>query len=34
VDVRNEQIVYLNRDGSFRLPTPEEQSLLVQEHES
>ena len=34
VNVRNEQIVYLNRDGGFRLPTPEEQSLLVQEHES
>jgi hypothetical protein len=34
VDVRNEQIVYLNRDGGFRLPTPEEQSRLVQEHES
>ena len=25
VDVRREQIVYLNRDGTFRLPTPEEQ---------
>lgn len=34
VNVRNEQIVYLNRDGGFRLPTPEEQSRLVQEHES
>lgn len=34
VDVRNEQIVYLNRDGGFRLPTPDEQSRLVQEHES
>lgn len=34
VDVRNEQIVYLNREGGFRLPTPEEQSRLVQEHES
>jgi len=34
VDVRNEQIVYLNRDGGFRLPTSEEQSRLVQEHES
>lgn len=31
VNVRNEQIVYLNRDGSFRLPSPEEQQLLVQE---
>jgi hypothetical protein len=34
VDVRNEQIVYLNRDGTFRLPTVEEQSRLVQEHGS
>lgn len=25
VDVRREQIVYLNRDGSFRLPTAQEQ---------
>jgi hypothetical protein len=31
VNVRNEQIVYLNRDGAFRLPTAEEQQLLVQE---
>lgn len=31
VNVRNEQIVYLNRDGGFRLPTPEEQQLIVQE---
>lgn len=31
VNVRNEQIVYLNRDGGFRLPTPEEQQRLVQE---
>ncbi len=31
IDVRNEQIVYLNRDGSFRIPTPDEQQLL-QEH--
>lgn len=30
-NVRNEQIVYLNRDGGFRLPTPEEQQRLVQE---
>jgi hypothetical protein len=29
VDVRQEQIVYLNRDGAFRLPTPEEQARLV-----
>ena len=34
VDVRNEQIVYLNRDGAFRLPTAEEQTRLVQEHGS
>jgi hypothetical protein len=34
IDVRNEQIVYLNRDGSFRLPTPEEQQQLLQEHGS
>jgi hypothetical protein len=26
--VRREQIVYLNKDGAFRLPTPEEQALL------
>lgn len=31
INVRNEQIVYLNRDGSFRLPTGEEQHLLEQE---
>lgn len=31
IDVRNEQIVYLNRDGGFRLPTPEEQLQLVQQ---
>lgn len=29
--IRNEQVVYLNRDASFRLPTPEEQRQLVQE---
>jgi hypothetical protein len=28
LDVRREQIVYLNKDGAFRLPTPEEQALL------
>jgi len=28
LDVRNEQVVYLNKDGAFRLPTPEEQSAL------
>ncbi len=31
IDVRNEQVVYLNRDQGFRLPTPDEQTLLVQE---
>lgn len=31
VDVRREQIVYLNRDGSFRLPTAEEQAALQTE---
>ena len=30
LDVRREQIVYLNRDGSFRLPTPEEEAQLKQ----
>lgn len=34
IDVRNEQIVYLNRDGSFRLPTADEQQQLLQEHGS
>ncbi len=29
ITVRNEQVVYLNRDGGFRLPTPEEQRQLV-----
>jgi len=29
--VSNEQVVYLNREGVFRLPTAEEQALLVQE---
>jgi hypothetical protein len=28
VDVRSEQIVYLNRDGEFRLPTGDEQAQL------
>lgn len=31
IDVRNEHVVYLNRDGAFRLPTPEEHTLLLQE---
>jgi hypothetical protein len=34
IDVRNEQIIYLNRDGSFRLPTSDEQKQLLQEHGS
>jgi hypothetical protein len=28
LDVRSERIVYLNKDGSFRLPTGEEQRQL------
>jgi hypothetical protein len=28
LDIRQEQLVYLNRDGAFRLPTPEEQVVL------
>ncbi|NJO84774.1 MAG: hypothetical protein HC828_19745 [Blastochloris sp.] len=28
LNVRDEQVVYLNRDGAFRLPTPEEQAQL------
>jgi len=28
LDVRHEQIVYLNKDGAFRLPTPDEQATL------
>lgn len=28
LDVRRERIIYLNRDGFFRLPTPEEQARL------
>src|SRR5215216_5501016 len=28
LDIRQEQLVYLNRDGVFRLPTPEEQAAL------
>ena len=31
LDVRREQIVYLNRDGAFRLPTAEEDAQLKQE---
>jgi hypothetical protein len=33
IDVRNERVIYLNRDGSFRLPNAEEQQLLMQEHQ-
>jgi hypothetical protein len=29
LDIRNEQIIYLNKDGMFRLPTPEEQPALT-----
>ena len=29
LDVRNEQVVYLNKDGVFRLPTPAEQATLT-----
>ncbi len=32
IEVHNEQVLYLNKDGAFRLPTPEEQGLLAQEH--
>lgn len=32
VEVRQEQIVYLNREGAFRLPTAEEQARLRQDH--
>ncbi len=32
IDVRNEQVVYLNRDGFFRLPTAGEQHQLLEEH--
>src|SRR5215216_3281824 len=28
LDVRHEQIVYLNKDGSFRQPTPNDQVVL------
>jgi hypothetical protein len=28
LDVRSEQIVYLNKNGAFRLPTADEQSIL------
>lgn len=29
LDVRRERIIYLNRDGGFRLPTPEEYARLI-----
>ena len=29
LDVRNEQVVYLNKEGVFRLPTPAEQATLT-----
>jgi len=29
LDIRRERIIYLNRDGFFRLPTPEEQARLM-----
>ena len=32
LNIRREQIVYLNRDGAFRLPTPEEQAQLLRQH--
>jgi len=32
VDVRQEHIVYLNHEGTFRLPTPTEQARLLASH--
>jgi len=32
VTIHQERLVYLNRDGTFRLPTPEEWHRLAQEH--
>ncbi len=32
VEVRQEQIVYLNREGAFRLPTADERARLEQDH--
>ncbi len=32
ITVHNEQVIYLNREGGFRLPTAEEQAVLLQEH--
>ncbi|HWQ13478.1 MAG TPA: hypothetical protein VNL77_11795 [Roseiflexaceae bacterium] len=34
LSIRREQIVYLNRDGAFRLPTAEEQAHLAKQHTS
>jgi hypothetical protein len=34
LDIRNEQVVYLNKDGVFRLPKPEEQSSLSHNRDS
>lgn len=31
INVSNEQVIYLNKDGSFRLPEPGEQARIVQE---
>lgn len=33
INVRDEQVVYLNKDGTFRLPSPEEQLDLVLEQQ-
>jgi hypothetical protein len=33
ISVRNEQIFYLNKDGTFRLPGPAEQARLVREQQ-
>lgn len=30
LDIRSEQVIYLNKDGTFRLPAREEQALLNQ----
>lgn len=34
LDIRNEQVVYLNKDGVFRLPKPEELSALSHNRDS
>ncbi len=33
ITVRNEQVVYLNKDGTFRLPSAAEQQRLLQQRE-